>query len=55
VLRAPKMLTDMTNSPGGGIGAAPVEAVARWVVDHAVGGELPSGLTTLEPQPEELA
>ena len=55
VVRAPKMLTDMTNTPGGGIGAAPVDAVARWIAARVNGGELARGLTTLEPPVEELA
>jgi NAD(P)-dependent dehydrogenase (short-subunit alcohol dehydrogenase family)/acyl dehydratase len=55
VVRAPKMLTDMTNSPGGGIGAASTDAVAGWIVERVVGGQLAPGLTTLEPELRELA
>jgi NAD(P)-dependent dehydrogenase (short-subunit alcohol dehydrogenase family)/acyl dehydratase len=55
VLRAPKMLTDMTNTPGGALGAAPVEAVARWLVERVLDDELPPGLVTLEPRIEDVA
>lgn len=49
VLRPPKMLTDLTNSPTGRIAAASVDEVARWVADRLSGSELPAGLTVLEP------
>jgi hypothetical protein len=43
----------MTNTPGGGIGAAPVEAVAGWIVARV--GDISPGLTTLEPTAEDVA
>jgi NAD(P)-dependent dehydrogenase (short-subunit alcohol dehydrogenase family)/acyl dehydratase len=55
VFRPPKMRTDLTNSPSGRIAAASTEAVARWLVDRVSSGELPLGLTTLEPGLEEVS
>jgi acyl dehydratase/NAD(P)-dependent dehydrogenase (short-subunit alcohol dehydrogenase family) len=55
VLRAPKMLTDMTNTPGGAIEVAPVDGVARWIAGRVLGGDLSPGLATLEPRAEDVA
>jgi NAD(P)-dependent dehydrogenase (short-subunit alcohol dehydrogenase family) len=48
VVRLPKLRTDMTNTPAGRIGAAPVEPVASWLADLVAGGT-DAGLTTVEP------
>jgi NAD(P)-dependent dehydrogenase (short-subunit alcohol dehydrogenase family) len=49
VLRPPAMRTEMTNTPSGQIAAVAPETIATWVADQLAGGELPEGLTTLEP------
>jgi NAD(P)-dependent dehydrogenase (short-subunit alcohol dehydrogenase family) len=54
VLRPPKMLTDLTNSPSGRIAAAAPDAVAAWVVAQLARDQLEPGLTTLEPSAEEI-
>jgi NAD(P)-dependent dehydrogenase (short-subunit alcohol dehydrogenase family)/acyl dehydratase len=47
VLRPPKLLTDLGNSPAGKIGAIPAEQVAQQLVAHLA--DAPLGVTTLEP------
>ena len=48
VVRPPKLLTEMTNTPAGRIGAAPVEPFAGRLADVVEG--LPPGLTLLGPR-----
>jgi NAD(P)-dependent dehydrogenase (short-subunit alcohol dehydrogenase family) len=48
ILRAPKMRTDFTSTPGGAVGAADPAAVAAWLVERIAAG-LPEGLSVLEP------
>jgi NAD(P)-dependent dehydrogenase (short-subunit alcohol dehydrogenase family) len=50
VVRPPKLLTEMTNTPAGRIGAAPVEPFAGRLADVVEG--LPPGLTLLGPNAE---
>jgi hypothetical protein len=49
VLRAPKMLTDFTASPSGAVGAASADGVARWTAARLTGGDIPAGVTVLDP------
>jgi len=49
ILRPPAMRTEMTNTPTGRIAAAPVETIAARLADQLARGELPAGLTVLEP------
>lgn len=51
VLRAPAMRTELTNTPTGRLAALPTEGIATWTADRLVGGELPPGLSLLEPNP----
>ena len=54
VLRPPKMLTDLTKTPGGRLDAVPVETVARWVAEQLSASTLAPGMSLLEPSPAEL-
>ncbi len=49
VLRPPAMRTELTNTPSGRIAAVPAETVATWIADRLAGGDLPPGLSVLEP------
>jgi NAD(P)-dependent dehydrogenase (short-subunit alcohol dehydrogenase family) len=49
VVRPPAMRTEMTNTPSGRIAPVATETIASWVADRLAGGELPAGLSTLEP------
>jgi NAD(P)-dependent dehydrogenase (short-subunit alcohol dehydrogenase family) len=49
ILRPPAMRTEMTNTPSGRIAPVPTETIASWMADRLAGGELPAGLSTLEP------
>jgi NAD(P)-dependent dehydrogenase (short-subunit alcohol dehydrogenase family) len=55
IVRPPKMLTAMTGTPSGRIGAASPDAVALWTAEKLAGGELESGVTVLEPGVQEVA
>ncbi|HEV7162120.1 MAG TPA: SDR family NAD(P)-dependent oxidoreductase [Solirubrobacteraceae bacterium] len=55
ILRPPKMLTAMTGTPSGRIGAASADAVALWTAEKLAGGELEAGVTVLEPPAREVA
>jgi NAD(P)-dependent dehydrogenase (short-subunit alcohol dehydrogenase family) len=54
VLRAPKLLTDLTNTPSGRIGAVPPSELAHWVAS-LLAKPGPSGLTLLEPTKEMIS
>jgi NAD(P)-dependent dehydrogenase (short-subunit alcohol dehydrogenase family) len=54
VIRLPKMLTDMTNTPAGRVGAAPVEPIARWLAETIMAGKVGPGLALLEVPPVAL-
>lgn len=54
VLRAPKLRTDLTNTPTGRLGAADPATLARWVVERLALPVVGEGLTMLEPTTEEL-
>jgi NAD(P)-dependent dehydrogenase (short-subunit alcohol dehydrogenase family) len=51
VVRLPKMLTDMTNTPAGRIGAVAVEPVASWLAETVLSETVGPGLVTLETPP----
>ncbi|MHB8243210.1 MAG: hypothetical protein ACYDHN_14625, partial [Solirubrobacteraceae bacterium] len=55
IVRPPKMLTAMTGTPSGRIGAASADAVALWTAEKLAGGELDAGVTVLEPAVQEVA
>jgi NAD(P)-dependent dehydrogenase (short-subunit alcohol dehydrogenase family)/acyl dehydratase len=55
ILRPPAMRTEMTNTPTGRIAAARVETIAARLADQLARGELPAGLTVLEPDAIEVA
>jgi NAD(P)-dependent dehydrogenase (short-subunit alcohol dehydrogenase family)/acyl dehydratase len=55
ILRPPAMRTEMTNTPTGRIAAAPVETIAARLADQLARGELPTGLSVLEPESREVA
>jgi NAD(P)-dependent dehydrogenase (short-subunit alcohol dehydrogenase family) len=54
VIRLPKMLTDMTNTPAGRVGAVPVEPIARWLAETVLVGTVGPGLVSLEVPPAAL-
>lgn len=54
VIRLPKMLTDMTNTPAGRVGAVPVEPIARWLAETVQVGTAGPGLVLLEVPPAVL-
>jgi NAD(P)-dependent dehydrogenase (short-subunit alcohol dehydrogenase family) len=54
VLRAPKLLTDLTNTPSGRIGAVAPSELAHWVASR-LAKTGPSGLTLLEPTKEMIS
>ncbi|MGH2851413.1 MAG: SDR family NAD(P)-dependent oxidoreductase [Solirubrobacteraceae bacterium] len=54
VLRPPKMVTDLTKTPGGRLGATPVETVARWVAEQLSDSAPARGVSLLEPDAAEL-
>ena len=54
VLRAPKLLTDLTNTPSGRIGAVAPSELASWVASLLAKAG-PSGLTLLEPTKEMIS
>jgi NAD(P)-dependent dehydrogenase (short-subunit alcohol dehydrogenase family)/acyl dehydratase len=55
VLRPPKMVTDLTKTPGGRLGATSVETVATWVAEQLSASAPAPGVSLLEPDPAELA
>ena len=48
------MLTDMTNTPAGRVGAVPVEPIARWLAETVQVGTAGPGLVLLEVPPAVL-
>lgn len=55
VARPPRMRTDLVNTPGGRLAAAPPEAVMSAIVERLVAEELTPGLSILAPDPAELS
>jgi NAD(P)-dependent dehydrogenase (short-subunit alcohol dehydrogenase family) len=55
VVRPPKMLTAMSGTPSGRIGAASADEIALWTASKLAGENLEPGLTMLEPDPREAA
>jgi NAD(P)-dependent dehydrogenase (short-subunit alcohol dehydrogenase family)/acyl dehydratase len=55
ILRPPAMRTEMTNTPTGRLAATRVETIAARLADQLARGELPAGLTVLEPDAIEVA
>ena len=49
VVRAPKMLTDLTSTPTGRIGARPVESVAAAILGRLVQGVPPGEIAVFDP------
>jgi acyl dehydratase/NAD(P)-dependent dehydrogenase (short-subunit alcohol dehydrogenase family) len=55
VARPPKMRTDLVNTPGGRLAAAPPEAVMSAIVEQLAAEDLTPGLSILAPDPAELS